>query len=409
MTTPPAPPARPAEPPAGASAQSRDTTQLEIAMLGALPPWRGVAPYTRDLVTALEEVEGLGVEFFDFAALYPARLYPGGAPVDPDGTPPRFARTQVRRYLTWYNPTSWGRAGLAMRGRVVHGQCWSYVLSPIYAAALSLARARGSRIILTLHNVRPHERSAWKRRLYQSVFRLADHFIVHSHRNAQELIEAHPRALGRLTVIPLGLHSVPRTRGLSQEEARRELGLPLDRPVVLAFGNIRPYKGLDVLLPAFRRALDAGTEATLVIAGQPWCDFEPYRRLIEELGLSSHVRAWLEFVPEQRMEAFFAAADLAVYPYTSFDAQSAAATLALSSGLPIVVSDIGGLPELVDDSRAVVPPDDPEALAGALRAVLSDAGLRAELAGASRRRAAELDWRSVAQHTAEVYRELASP
>ena len=372
-------------------------------MLGALPPWRGVAPYTRHLLDGLDDMEELEVEFLDFVSLYPPRLYPGGEPRDRNGTRPSFARVRMRRLLAWYNPLSWLWAGLTLRGSVLHAQWWSHVLAPVYLVVMGLARLRGRRVVLTLHNVLPHEEAPWRRWLFQSVFRFAHQFIVHSERNAQVLIEQYPRAVGRVTVVPMGIHTVTSGQKLSRQEARERLELPAEGWVILAFGNIRPYKGLDVLLRALRRVVDAGREATLLVAGQPWNSFERYQNLIDELDLTAHVRLRLEYLPESEVEACFAAADLAVFPYTHFDAQSAAATLALSSGVPLVVSDVGGLPDLVGDARAVVPANDPEALAQTLRAVLDDEALLAKLAADAKRRAAELDWGVIAQRTVEVY------
>lgn len=374
-----------------------------VTILGALPPWRGVAPYTRHLVEGLETRDGLDIEFLDFSSLYPPRFYPGGEPMDPKGTAPSFQNVRVRRLLAWYNPLSWLWAGLTLRGPVVHAQWWSFILAPVYVTVLALARLRGRKIVLTLHNIQPHEGGRWQHWLYRCVFRFAHHFIVHAERNAQELVSIYPPAEGRVSVVAHGLLSVAATRELTSEQARRELGLPLDRPVILAFGNIRAYKGLDVLLRAFRRLLNAGQEATLVIAGQPWNGFQSFQDIIDELDLDAHVHTWLEFVPDQQVEALFAAADLAVFPYRHFEAQSGATTLALSFGVPILVSDVGGLSDLVDDPRAVVPPNDPEALAGAMCAVLDDERLHAKLAMDARRQAAELDWTGIARQTEEVY------
>ena len=268
-------------------------------MLGALPPWRGVAPYTRHLIAGLEDVDELSVEFLDFKALYPRRLYPGGDPIDRNGTTVRFRSVAVRRFLAWYNPLSWLRAGLTARGQVVHAQWWSYVLAPVYLTVLGLARLRGKRIVLTLHNVAPHEGCRWQRWLYRSVLRLAQHFIVHTQQNAHTLMEAYPAAVGKITIVPIGLLTVPASRPMSAEDAREELGLMAGGPIVLAFGNIRTYKGVDVLLRAFRRVLDAGQQATLVIAGEPWGGFDVYSRLIDQLDLGAHVQTRLEYLSER--------------------------------------------------------------------------------------------------------------
>lgn len=390
-------------PPESVGADREAVARVSVTMIGALPPWRGVAPYTQHVVEHVGALDEIDLEFIDFSSLYPSRLYPGGRPQNDGARPSTLLGVHVRRLLAWYNPLSWIWAGVTLRGRVVHAQWWSYVLAPVYVVVLALARLRGRRVVLTLHNVLPHDSSRLQRSLYITVFRLAHHFIVHSERNVEMLTSMYPRAAGRVSVVPHGPNAEPALPGPTKSEARRMLGLGTDEPVLLALGNIRPYKGLDVLLHAFRRVLDEGQRACLVVAGQPWGDFEPYRILIRKLALGDHVRTHLEFIPDERMAAFFAAADVAVYPYSQFEAQSGAAIDALAHGVPVIVSDVGGLPDLVDDPRAVVPPNDPEVLARALTLVLTDGALRAKLMRGATRKAAELDWRMVARRTASLY------
>jgi glycosyltransferase involved in cell wall biosynthesis len=237
------------------------------------------------------------------------------------------------------------------------------------------------------------------------MFGLADHFIVHSERNRAALLSSYPAARGRVSVLPHGLLSVS-YEPPAAAEARAKLGVGSATGVVLAFGNIRPYKGLATLLPAFRRVLDRGQEALLVVAGQPWGAFEEYERIIDNLGLRPHMRTELEFLSDERIAELFAAADVAVFPYSKFDGQSGAAALALSFGKALVVSDVGGLPEFVDNESAIVPANDAGALAASLSAVLSSPELRGRLEAGSKRRARELDWRTIAEGTVRVYRDV---
>jgi glycosyltransferase involved in cell wall biosynthesis len=114
----------------------------------------------------------------------------------------------------------------------------------------------------------------------------------------------------------------------------------------------------------------------------------------------------LRFIPEAEVEAFFAASDVVVLPYTHFDAQSGVGTLALFFEKALVVTSVGALPELTGDARAVVPPNDAEALARAITLVLEDAELRARLEEQSGRRARLYEWGNVAAKTREVYAAL---
>lgn len=389
------------------SRPGQPTTPISVTMLGALPPWRGVAGYTRGLLEGLDANGDADIEFIDFTSLYPAKLYPGGDPEDRGAGRPTFNNVQQRVILAWYNPFSWIWAGLTFRGSVLHAQWWSYVLAPVYLTILALARLRRRRVIVTIHNVRPHEGGRIGRWLNEAVLRLAHHFIVHVEQNAETLTSVYPASEGHITVVPFGMVPAGENMKPSKRAACEDLRLPVDVPVILAFGNIRPYKGLDVLLRAVRQVIDAGQDVKLAIAGEPWGDFGKYQALIEELDLNGYVQTRLEYVSEPTVQALFAVAAVAVFPYTSFDAQSAAAAVAVEFGVPLIVSDAGGLAELVDDPRAIVPANDAPALATALQAVLADDHLRAKLASDSQRIANENDWPSVGKQTTRLYRQLA--
>jgi glycosyltransferase involved in cell wall biosynthesis len=379
--------------------------ELSVTLIGTLPPIRGISPYTSHLLAALDSLPDTEVEFIGFRSLYPRCLYPGRDVVDPVAEAPDFPGVRIRNLLAWYNPTSWVWAGVTCRGRIVHAQWWSYILAPVYVVVLTLARLRGRVVVLTLHNVAPHETSRWRRLMNRLVLRLADHYIVHAEQNRESLVRVHKRAPGRVSVVPHGILEVPR-RGLTRAQARANLGLAENCRAVLFFGHIRPYKGLDTLLRAFQLVRGKVQGAVLLVAGVAWKDAEPPGRLIRDLGLESQVVASLRFVPEGEVETYFVACDVVALPYTHFDAQSGVGTLALSFGKPLVVTDVGGLPELVGDPRAVVPAADPEALAGAISAVLEDTELRARLEEKSRERARLFEWDNVGARTREVYASL---
>ncbi len=334
--------------------------------------------------------------------MYPSWLYPG-SDQSADAVLPEVPGVHVRRILSWYNPLSWLSAGLRLRGDVVHAQWWSWILAPIYATVLSVARLRGKRVLLTVHNVAPHEGGRLRSLLNRLVLRFGDRFVVHSPRNVEALQGLVRRPID---VIGHGLLRAPK-RGLTVREARASLGLAANAKVVLAFGNIRPYKGLDVLIRAFDRVRALVPSAVLLVGGQPWGSARPYEQLVNEMGLTDSVRLHLGYIPESQIETFFVASDVVALPYTRFDGASGVGSLVLPFGQPLVVSDVGGLTDLVDCPEAVVPPGDPESLANTLVRVLTDDALRARFAAGSRRRARDFEWGPIAEETARLYRELA--
>jgi len=254
---------------------------------------------------------------------------------------------------------------------------------------------------MTVHNVEPHEPGRWRRVLNRLVLRLADGYIVHDTRSRDRL--AHMVQAGKpIEVIHHGILSSDTE--LPAPAARRALDLPDDAKVVLCFGNIRPYKGIDVLLRAFARVHQRVPEARLIVVGKPWEDWTPYQGLTADLGLGDVVQTYLDFVPANQVGTFFTAADAVVLPYLQFDAQSGVGTRALYHGKALIVTNVGGLPELVSDEHAVVPPGDVDRLADALVAVLTDAAFRARLEGDSKARARDLRWDVIAEQTAAFYR-----
>jgi glycosyltransferase involved in cell wall biosynthesis len=364
----------------------------------------GIADYTGHLVRGLAKLPGLSLDVVDFSSLYPRRLYPGRKVHDSTARPLLLPGVRVRKLLSWYNPLSWVWAGLTVPGDVVHAQWWSYVLAPIYAVALSLARLRRKRIVLTVHNVLPHEGGALRRLLNRTVLALADGYIVHDVKS-RELLRQQVGSRKEIAVIP---HGILEASGepMDAEHARRALQIPARARVVLHFGNIRAYKGLDVLLQAFAGVRSNVPDALLLIAGNPWEDWSRYQAMIDELGIGAAVRTRLEFVPAEDVRTFFTAADVVVLPYTHFDAQSGVGARALYHGKPLIVTDVGGLPELVQEARAVVQPGDVDQLARAITDVLTDGPLRQRLEEQATRRASELQWDEIAERTVAFYRSL---
>lgn len=239
--------------------------------------------------------------------------------------------------------------------------------------------------VLTLHNVIRRERSA--RRLVDAM----DATIVHT-RHGAELLGAGPR----VHVIPHGafehLTRQPGERPLPPELAR------VEGPVVLCFGLVRPYKGVEVLLEAFRRVRGA----ELWVVGRPLgVSIEP------EAG----VRLVSRYIGEAELPAFFRRADLLVLPHLSVDV-SGVLFAGLAFGLPMILSDVGGFREIVADYGAgrLVPPGNPSELAAAIGELLSDPAERERLGERARAAAAgPLSWDAVAAQTQAVYEVVLSP
>jgi glycosyltransferase involved in cell wall biosynthesis len=378
---------------------------MKVTLISSLPPQKGITPYTVHLAHALS-ARGIDLDALGFRSLYPRFAFPGGS-IDYQGAAD-LGSVPSRRTLSWWNPFSWLRAGIAARGDIVHAQWWSWFLAPAYVVTLAVARRRGHRIIVTAHNVRAHEDAGWKQALNFAVLRQADHVITHSAANRQQLLDAGFEE-ARVSVVPMGIHHLPGARSTSRDAARAALHLPPNDPLVLLAGHIRPYKGARVLIEAMAHVRRIVPGARAMIAGELWSGCPDPRDDARACGLEQAVVARIGFVPEAELAILFAAADVVVLPYLHFDAQSAAGTMALSAGRALIVSETGGLPELVRDRRAIVPPGDAPALAGAIVTALTDPTLLQQWERDAVARCADLEWDSIAEQTARIDDAVLSP
>jgi glycosyltransferase involved in cell wall biosynthesis len=372
-----------------------------VVMFGSLPPLRGISPYCLELARGVARLADL--EFMSFHAMYPRLIYPGGDLEDATQPATDGERFTVRRRLSWYNPFGWLREAWRARADVIHVQHWSLPLAPIWMTVLLAAKRRGIRTVLTIHNTLPHERSFLYLPATRLLARLADRCIVHSEANRRQAHDVLGLPLNKVSVVRHGVLSVGRVRPPDRAGARKKLGLPPEAPVALFFGSIRPYKGIGTLMEAFARVVERLPEARLVVAGKPWSDWSCEQRRIERLGIAERVACFLEYIPADGMQDFFDAADVCVFPYTHFDAQSGAALTALAFEKPLIVSDAGGLPDLVADRRFVVAPGDADALAEAMRIALADPEERRRMTEASARAARMHSWEDIARETLKVY------
>ncbi len=301
------------------------------------------------------------------------------------------SRARFAAKLAQQVPDMLAYRGAAAAADVVHFQ-WLTV-QPLDVHLLP----RGRPLVLTAHDVLPREprrgQLAAQRRLYERV----DAVVVHSEHGRDRLVGALGVAPEKVDVIPHGafehLTRVPGERPLPAELAE------VRRPVVLCFGLLRPYKGIDVLLDAWRAAQP---DAELWIVGMPRMDVAELRA-----AAPPSVRWIPRFVADDEVAALFRRADLVVLPYREID-QSGVLFTALAFGAPLVLSDVGGFPEVAAaGAAALVPRGDPAALAAELTRLLGDPAARERLAAGARAAAAgRYSWDAVAAEHLALYERL---
>lgn len=282
--------------------------------------------------------------------------------------------------------------------------------------ALKLA---GKRIVYTAHNVKPHESGNSQEAHTVQLYRLADAVIVHGENLKQELLSLADIEPDRVHVVSLGNYNfiADRFTKWTRETARQSFGFEAQDRVVLFFGFIRPYKGLDTLISACgvaaRNDPSLMRSLRLLIAGSNslslWSQ-EGYEEQIVRAGIKEITLPVLEYVPLEDVARFFLAADLVAMPYKTAS-QSAVLPLAYAFAKPSIVTDVGSLREVaaVSGGAVLIPPNDPEALAEALQHLVSSEQRMAEMGRAGRDYASDvLDWRKIAGRTLDLYRRISN-
>ncbi len=285
----------------------------------------------------------------------------------------------------------------AVDADVVHYQ-WLTIPS-LDVRLLSPQRPR----LLTAHYILPPRPSRRAVRSSRRVFDSMDALVVHSEHGAARLREEVGLDPAKVRVIPHGafdyLTKLPEEKPLPEELEGAE------GTVILAFGLLRPYKGIESLLEAFGRVTASSSVPELWIVGNPRMDVAPLRELAARAP--GRVRFVTRFVDDAEIPAIFRRADLVVLPYLDAE-HSGVLYTGLAFGKPMVLSAVGGFPEVADTGAArLVPPGDTAALAAAIEGLTGDEAARAELAAAATRAAAgPFSWDEAARLTMDLYREL---
>ena len=264
-------------------------------------------------------------------------------------------------------------------------------------------------LVVTAHDARTHEDTPWEGWTVWRTLAAADAVIVHTRESAN--VVSRRLGAGRVVaVIHHGDYAFFEHGAAGRAEARAALGLPPGAKLLLAFGAIRPYKGISELIAALPEIRRHEPEAHLVVAGPLLVGTEAeYRAAIERAAVGPHVTLRPAYVPHAQVAGYFRAADVAVFNYRDVT-DSGALRIAASLGTPIVASAVGGFGEFLTDgvSGRLVPPGDRGALVAALVGTLADPGAAAKRADAARQLAAEAwSWDTSARATQALYARVA--
>jgi glycosyltransferase involved in cell wall biosynthesis len=236
------------------------------------------------------------------------------------------------------------------------------------------------------------------------IFPLVDAFIVHNKRNKKDLSKIYQINEKKIFITTHGVFNLIKNKDLSSIQARKHLGLPYNKKILLFFGYIRPYKGIDILIKAFSRITNKVDNILLLIVGQPWNDnWTKYEKLITRKNLNNKINTDIGFVPESEINYYFYASDLVIFPYKHLDTHGGVPAIAIAYKKPLIVTDVGGLPEFVKDKIAIVKPNNPQILAERIIHIINDEKLRKKLSKDSEKLISELNWDTIAKKTVKIY------
>lgn len=333
----------------------------KIILIGPVYPYKGgISHYTGLMYREL--VKHHGVEMISYKMQYPKFLF---HKEQRDYSNDSFKIENAKYMLHTANPFNIIRTAHYIRSQkpdLLLIQWWHPYFAPCYYL---LTRFMGKQdVTFVCHNVFPHERFPMDRFLTRLALNNGSHFIVHAAEEAKELEKIKPDP--DYVVTPHPTYNAFRFEGLNKEEARQKLRIGVDERVLLFFGYVREYKGLKYLLRAMPVICKADDKVRLWVVGEFAADREEYQTLIEELGIAAYVRVVDTYTPDREVEKYFAAADLVVLPYISAT-QSGIVQIAYGFTKPVIVTEVGGLPDVVEDGRTgyVVKPESPEAIAEA--------------------------------------------
>jgi glycosyltransferase involved in cell wall biosynthesis len=302
------------------------------------------------------------VLIYSFSLQYPAFLFPGKTQYTDDPAPPGL---HIKTCINAVNPFNWlliGREIAQEQPDQIIVRFWLPFMGPCLGTLLRTARffsAKKLTITGLVDNIIPHEKRFGDRPFARYFVGACDDFVAMSH-SVQEQI----RSFHRSKPVRFAPHPVYDNYGTSMKkaDAREQLHIPEQVKLVLFFGFIRKYKGLDLLLEAL--AQTPGVHA--LVAGECYEDWAFYQQIIDRHGLADRLHLHMDFIPADQVRVFFSAADLVVQPYRTAT-QSGISQIAYHFEQPMVVTRVGGLPEIVTDGvSGYVVDAEPQAIAHAI-------------------------------------------
>jgi glycosyltransferase involved in cell wall biosynthesis len=321
---------------------------MQIMIIGPAHPLRGgLATFNHRLAREFIK-EGNECSLVSFSLQYPGFMFPGTTQYSSDPPPEGIV---IHTWINSVNPVNWLRTGYKIKNLkpdLIVVRYWLPVMGPALGTILKIVkRNHHTKIICIADNVIPHEKRPGDNAFTKYFLSSCDGFITMSEKVLSDL--------RKFTARPAKLvqHPLYDTFGpiIPKEEARKRIDVPSSGRIILFFGFIRHYKGLDLLLHAMADQRIRNENIRLLIAGEFYEDDRPYRKIIEEKNLDQQVILRTSFIPDGEVAGYLCSGDCVVQPYRNAT-QSGVTPLAYHFEKPMIVTNVGGLPSLVPDKKA---------------------------------------------------------
>jgi len=311
---------------------------MKMVIIGPVYPYRGgISHHTTFLAENLRKA-GVEVHILSFKRQYPLWLYPGSSDKDTSILP---LKIDAKFLLDPFNPLSWIKTLSEIKNlkpNLVIFQWWTTFWVIAYKFLCLFLTKNKIKILFLIHNIFPHETRFWDPILVKLILTNNIEYIVQSSREKQKMKELLPRKDVYLVEHPI--FNIQKENLINSKDAKEKLQIDSDIKVLLFFGIVRPYKGLELLIKSLKTIInDHSNNINLVIAGEFWEPVEKYFDLISNLSLERFVKIYNKYIPNEEIPIFFSAADVFVAPYKN-GTQSGAVKLAMGYGLPLVITNV---------------------------------------------------------------------
>jgi D-inositol-3-phosphate glycosyltransferase len=381
-----------------------NSSAKKVILVGPAYPLRGgIANFNESLALELQ-LQGHQVKIYSFYYQYPSILFPGKSQYANDEPKPQLLH--IEDTISSINPLSWNSTAghiIDENPDIVFIRFWLPFMGPALGTIARKLRKKGIKVIAITDNVIPHEKRVGDTSLTRYFLKNCDGFVAMSHAVLKDIASFvdDPKTL----MLPHPVYNIFGEK-VTREEGIKELELDPNCRYILFFGLIRAYKGLDLAIRAMAEPNVAEHPVKLIIAGEYYDKKEVYDELISILKVANKIIQHDHYIPAEKVKYYFAAADCVIQPYKTAT-QSGITQVAYNFDTPMIVTNVGGLPEIVEHGKVgFVVNQNPKELANAILR-FQDENLRLSFSKAVKEKKSQFSWKFFVERLLDFSAEIA--